>query len=163
MKIRSHSSIREVRSPCPRSVLTPALAAPRRPPSLLIESNHSVAASNLVTSPAADLNSFDWMAQQNGGQFDPVLFGDYRDPQDNILNNSFGDFFNDAFPLNDFSSPYNIPDTTNQPPKKDFIKEIEVRQNSNPEQLPPTDKPEQFLTCDRLWYVPKPRTGILIN
>ena len=52
-------------------------------------------------------------------QFDPVLFGDYRDPQDNILsNNAFGDFFNDAFPTQDFSSPYNTGDFVSPPAKQ---------------------------------------------
>ena len=98
------------------------------------------------------------MAQQNGGQFDPVLFGEYRDPQDNILNNTFGDFFNDAFgPLNDFGSPYNSGDFVNPAPKRDLMKEIEVTQNGSAEStLKQANKKEealQFLTCDKLWCV----------
>ena len=108
---------------------------------------------NLVKSPSVDIAGFDWMAQQNGGQFDPVLFGDYRDPQDNILNNSFGDFFNDAFPLNDFSTPYNTSDSPEQPPKNDFLKEIAVTQNGNPKETAPAGDAKQFVTCDKLWYV----------
>jgi AP-1-like transcription factor len=113
---------------------------------------------NVVKSPSVDINGFDWMAQQNGGQFDPVLFGDYRDPQDNILNNSFGDFFNEAFPLNDFNTPFNASDTlSQQPPKKDFMKEIEVSQNNNPQQEEQDKK--QFINCDKLWFVPRLRTS----
>jgi hypothetical protein len=48
--------------------------------------------------------SFDWLAQQNGGQFDPVLFGDYREPQDAITSGDYG-FFSDALPFFDFSTP----------------------------------------------------------
>jgi len=121
---------------------------------LLSESNDILAGSGMVKSPAAYVNGFDWMAQQNGGQFDPVLFGDYRDPQDNILNNSFGDYFNDAFPYNDFASPYNTGIVASQPPMKDFMKEIEVRQNGSPGEVVPGDEKEQFLTCDKLWSVP---------
>ena len=95
------------------------------------------------------------MAQQNGGQFDPVLFGDYRDPQDNILNNSFGDFFNNAYPLNDFSTPYNTNDSLSQPPKKDFMKEIGVTPNGNPQDEKVAADTKQFMTCDKLWYVSK--------
>ena len=92
------------------------------------------------------------MAQQNGGQFDPVLFGDYRDPQDNILN-TFGDYFNDAFPLNDFASPYNAGDAISQPGKKDFMKEIEVQRNGSPGKMPKTEADKQYLGFDKLWCV----------
>ncbi|KAI5199926.1 PAP1-domain-containing protein [Aureobasidium subglaciale] len=63
----------------------------------------------------ASTPGFDWLATQNGGQFDPVLFGDYRESQDAIVGD--GDFnsgfFEAAFPydlntpfaMNDFSSP----------------------------------------------------------
>ena len=92
------------------------------------------------------------MAQQNGGQFDPVLFGDYRDPQDNILN-TLDDYFNDAFPLNDFASPYNTGDIANQPPKNDFIKEIEVTKNGSLDEVAPKEEKQSFVTCDKLWSV----------
>lgn len=98
------------------------------------------------------------MAQQNGGQFDPVLFGDYRDPQDNILNTSFDDYFNDAFPFNDFASPYNTGDPAPliQTPKKDFMQEIEVRQNNSPGAPAPAPGDEQhnIYTCQKLMSVP---------
>lgn len=105
----------------------------------------------MAKSPAADINGIDWMAQQNGGAFDPVLFGDYRDPQDNILNNNaFGDFFNDAFPLQDFGTPYYTGDA---PPKKDLMQEIEIRKDASPSELRPENDKKQFLPCDKLWFV----------
>ena len=104
------------------------------------------------------------MVQQNGGTFDPVLFGDYRDPQDSILNNSFGDFFNDAFPSPvDFTSPYNTgesvdapqPQPQPQPQKRNLMEEVEVQQNGGPEkeEFISDVNPKQFLTCDKLWSV----------
>lgn len=50
--------------------------------------------------PSSDINNFDWLASQNGGQFDPVLFGDYRESQDNILGTGdfSGGFFDDSLP-----------------------------------------------------------------
>ncbi len=105
----------------------------------------------MAKSPAADINGIDWMAQQNGGAFDPVLFGDYRDPQDNILNNNaFGDFFNDAFPLQDFGTPYY---TGEAPPKKDLMQEIEVQKNASPSEFGPEDDKQQFIACDKVWLV----------
>ena len=89
------------------------------------------------------------MAQQNDGQFDPVLFGDYRDPQDNLMNSAFGDFFNDAFPSQDFASPYNTGDVTSPSMKKDLIQEIEVRQDGEPVK----EQNGQYVGCDKLWYV----------
>lgn len=114
-------------------------------------SNSFTAFSDLAKSPAADINGIDWMAQQNGGAFDPVLFGDYRDPQDNILNNNtFDDFFNDAFPLQDFGTPYY---TGEAPPKKDLMQEIEIQKNANPSELRPEDENQQFLPCKQIWFV----------
>lgn len=149
---KTHNNTGGKKSFCDEGVETWGdLARPLFP--MMSEANDVSVASNLVKSPTADINSFDWMAQQNGGQFDPVLFGDYRDPQDNILNNSFGDYFNDAFPFNDFASPYNTADVASQPPEKDFMKEIEVQQDGSSGEVVPGDKKQQFLTCDKLWSV----------
>ena len=105
----------------------------------------------MAKSPSVDINGIDWMAQQNGGAFDPVLFGDYRDPQDNIINNNaFGDFFNDAFPAQDFGTPYY---TGEAPPKRDLMQEVEVSQNANPSEVGPKDNKKQAVGCDKLWFV----------
>ncbi|SPO04859.1 related to AP1-like transcription factor [Cephalotrichum gorgonifer] len=72
--------------------------------------------------------SFDWLAQQNGGQFDPQLYGDYREPQNNIL--SLEDtFFNDAAIDMDFFTPYNLPPTVPAAPapKKDLVAQINAQ------------------------------------
>lgn len=94
--------------------------------------------------------SFDWLASQNGGHFDPQLFGDYREPQDNILSNSnFDDFFNDALDA-DFLTPYNVPSTV-PGPKKNLIQEIEAKQNL-------LDDTQQNKSCTEIWYAhPSPR------
>jgi AP-1-like factor len=124
-------------------------------PPISKESNNALAPSNFVHSPAADVNGFNWMAQQNDGQFDPVLFGDYRDPQDNVLsNNTFGDFFNDAFPLQDFGSPYNTGEFTSPQPKRDLMQEIEVVKNGGPEEVVPKEQNKKMIGCDKLWFVP---------
>ena len=118
---------------------------------LNIPSDASLASPDTTKSPNIDINSIDWMAQQNGGAFDPVLFGDYRDPQDNILNNNaFGDFFNDAFPTQDFGTPYF---TGEAPPKKDLMQEIEVKKNADPSKLVSQNDIKNYLACDKLWYV----------
>lgn len=91
------------------------------------------------------------MAQQNGGAFDPVLFGDYRDPQDNILNsNSFGDFFNDAYTLQDFGTPYY---TGEGQPKNGVMNPVEVQKDASPREFVPEENKKQFLACDKLWFV----------
>ncbi|PNS15045.1 AP-1-like transcription factor [Sphaceloma murrayae] len=60
-------------------------------------------------STPSTLNGIDWLASQNGGGFDPVLFGDYRESQDAIVGDGeFNNgFFNEAFPF-DFGSPLNF-------------------------------------------------------
>ena len=120
--------------------------------------DHYVAPSSVMKSPINDINGIDWMAQQNGGQFDPILFGDYRDPQDNILNNNtFGGFFNDAFLAQDFNTPFNTGDIiASPPPKRDLMKEIEIQQNGTDDDL--LSRPamkhndtKQTISCDKLW------------
>ena len=122
-------------------------------PPILSETNTLSAFSSSLKSPVSDVNGIDWMAQQNGGQFDPVLFGDYRDPQDNILNNTFDDFFVDAYPSQDFASPYNTGDAPAAEPKRDLMKEIEIKQNGTDDEVAPREKPENFMSCDKLWSV----------
>ncbi|KAI9885594.1 MAG: hypothetical protein M1823_002603 [Watsoniomyces obsoletus] len=56
-----------------------------------------------VTGSNGIVNGIDWMAQQNGGRFDPVLFGDYREPQEAITSGDYG-FFGDTFPMYNFNT-----------------------------------------------------------
>ncbi|KAL9050708.1 MAG: hypothetical protein Q9162_006482 [Coniocarpon cinnabarinum] len=60
--------------------------------------------------PNSDSFSLDWLANQNGGQFDPVLFGDYREPQNNIVGDDIfsGGFFEDGMPFSDLNAPFNF-------------------------------------------------------
>lgn len=120
--------------------------------------------------------SFDWIASQNGGQFDPVLFGDYRDTQDAIIGGD-GDFnngfFDDAFPY-DFASPLNFnlnsPKQPQQtvPASRNLLAEVErAREGSDDEMLPPQPtaqqlaqkdhiplaQAEKMLNCNTIWYV----------
>ena len=123
-------------------------------PPILSISNDSSVPSSVMKSPVSEPNGIDWMAQQNGGLFDPVLFGDYRDPQDNILNH---EFFNDAFLLqDDFGTAFNTGKATVASPasKRDLMKEVELQQNGRPEEeIVPGEAPKQFVDCDKLWYV----------
>ena len=124
---------------------------------MLAQSNGASATSNMVKSPFADINGIDWLAQQNGGQFDPVLFGDYRDPQDSILNNNtFGDYFNDAFPVQDFqdfSSAYNTADFASPAPKQDLMQQVDKQKEGSPLEFVPSDEARKFISCDKLWLV----------
>ena len=121
-------------------------------PQAMNQSNQTSSATSVAT-PSNDLQGFDWLAQQtqqNGGVFDPVLFSDYRDPQETIMNFSgSGDFFNDAFP--DFMGTSGVPLDTTLPKKKDLIKEMD-KQAEKEEVVPGGFK--QFLTCNMLWYAP---------
>jgi AP-1-like factor len=107
-----------------------------------------------------DVNGIDWFAQQNGNQFDPQLFGDYREPQDNILSGEgFSDsFFTDAFALPDFNSPFNVAPSP-APPKKDLVAQIDERQNEDEEVVPGED-PAAMLNCNTIWYVLHPTTQL---
>ncbi|PLN79602.1 PAP1-domain-containing protein [Aspergillus taichungensis] len=110
-------------------------------------------------SSADQTPGLDWMAQQNGGQFDPVLFGDWREPQDSILSQDFGTFFDDAFPLPDLGSPsHNFSElgtgTQQVPPaqpaaKKSLLDQIDSKLEED-EVVPGEDK-AQMLSCTKIW------------
>lgn len=93
-------------------------------------------------------NSFDWMVQQNnGGQFDPQLFGDYREPQENIMANpTFDDLFNDSLEA-DFFTPYNMA-SPNLPKKTNIIDEIDAAKD-NVDDDPTMTKTN--MSCNQLW------------
>ena len=93
------------------------------------------------------------MAQQNGGNFDPVLFGDYRESQESIMNADIGDFFSEALNIPDFTSPANLMLEPTLPPKKELMKDIEEKQQGKEPDPVVVDKPKQFLTCNMLWYI----------
>lgn len=94
------------------------------------------------------------MAQQNGGQFDPILFGNYRESQDAVLNNDFGGFFDEAFPLPDignFGSPLSLGNIASPGPRRDLLKEIDNKQNEEPEHV--TAVKSNMLSCNKIWLV----------
>lgn len=95
-----------------------------------------------------EVNGINALAQQNNNTFDPVLFGDYRETQDNILSQDFGAFFNDAYPLPDLGSPlHNYTDiTADQAPKTDLMQQVEAAKNE--EVVPDTDRP---MSCNKIW------------
>jgi len=102
--------------------------------------------------PTFDVNSIDWFAQQNGNQFDPQLFGDYREPQNSILagNGLYDDsFFSEAFTMPDFNSPLTL-DVSPVLPKKDLVTEIDDRLNAE-EEVVPGEAVGQMLTCNHMW------------
>lgn len=121
----------------------------------LIYSETNLSPGAIAKSLASDFNGIDWMAQQNGGQFDPELFGDYRDPQDNILNGEFGGFFSDAFPVQDFTSPFFTGDiATPAAQKRDLMQEVEKQRSGNDDDVAINGQPKKILNCTQLWYVP---------
>ncbi|KAM7207455.1 transcription factor PAP1 domain containing protein [Naviculisporaceae sp. PSN 640] len=108
-----------------------------------------------------DLNDFNWLPQ-NDFQFDPHLFGDYREPQENILTNGLDDaFFNDAFDM-DFTTPYNLPITSPVVGKKggDLISQIDAAKEAD-DVVPPHPATaavanpyvtgQNLLTCNKIW------------
>jgi AP-1-like factor len=103
--------------------------------------------------PAIDVNSIDFFANQNGGQFDPSLFGDYRDSQNAIIGEGdfSGGFFNDAFPIADYGSPFHFGDTP-AVQKPNPLEAIEQQQDGDDEVVPGEDT-SQMLNCHKIWYV----------
>jgi len=115
------------------------------------EENPGAAGEGNLDNPAFDINGIDWFAQQNGNQFDPQLFGDYREPQENALaGEPFSDnFFSEAFALPDFNSPFNVAPSP-VPPKKDLVAQIDEKQNEDDEVVPGEDR-ATMLNCNTIW------------
>lgn len=110
---------------------------------------------NFNTSKGADIDvgGFSWLAQQNGGAFDPLLFGDYRETTDNVLSQDFGSFFNDAYPLPDLGSPsHNYGDTNTrfeQLEQPDLLARVEAAKDSDSTSKL-ADAPK-LMTCNKIW------------
>ena len=107
-----------------------------------------------------DPSNFNWLAQQNGGGFDPVLFGDYRESQNSVVSQDFGSFFNDAFPLPDLGSPlHNFNEVAASPapqaqPKPDLMKQIDAaQQGESVEEVVRDEDKGKLMTCNKIWYV----------
>lgn len=95
------------------------------------------------------MNDMNFLANTSNFQFNPQLFGGYREPQENVLGNGFDDsFFNDAFDI-DFTTPYFA--ASPQPPKKDLVSQIDAAKNEDQTELVQTED-GQFLTCNKIWY-----------
>ncbi|OAA70240.1 Transcription factor PAP1 [Cordyceps fumosorosea ARSEF 2679] len=105
-------------------------------------------------------NSLDWLAQQNGGQFDPQLFNNYREPQQNIMANpSFDDFFNDAFDA-DFLTPFNTAPNPNLTRKTNLMAEIDAQQKAVEDDVPVIGKNRRAHEIwEKLQECPKAQSG----
>jgi AP-1-like factor len=137
--------------------LNMACGNPRNPvPRAMSQSDANPPPAGTTKTPAADssgINGLDFFANQNGGQFDPSLFGEYRDTQNAIVGD--GDFtngfFNDAFPLTDYGSPFHFGDTP-AVQKSNPLEEIERVQEADDEVVPGEDV-SQMLNCHKIWLV----------
>lgn len=107
-----------------------------------------------------DMNDLNFLSSTNNFQFDPQLFGSYREPQENILGTGIDDgFFNEAFDM-DFTTPYFAPspvaqkkDGQNEAHKTDdLLARIDAAKNEDETELVQTND-GQLLTCNKIWYV----------
>lgn len=108
--------------------------------------------SGLYTGDMFDFNGIDWLAQQNNNQFDPQLFGDYREPQDSILaGDGLGNdtFFSDAFAFPEFQTPASMePSPAPAPLKSDLVAQIDQIQE---EEVVPGEDRSKMLNCNTIW------------
>ncbi|EEP76460.1 predicted protein [Uncinocarpus reesii 1704] len=110
--------------------------------------------SNQQTNPERNTDDslgLNLLVQQNGGQFDPILFNDYREPQDAVLSQDFGSFFNDAFPLPELGNSFPSFDLGTSPASKpDLITQIDRSLDADEEVVPGEDR-SQMMTCTKIW------------
>lgn len=114
-------------------------------------------------SPGPDPNSIDFFANQNGGAFEPNLFGEYRDTNTAIMGTD-GDFnsgfFNDAFLNTGYGSPFHFGDTP-AVQKPNPLEQIERIQDGEEEVVPGEDI-DRMLNCHKIWLV-TPKTNDCSN
>lgn len=93
---------------------------------------------------------FDWLSQQNGGQFDPQLFREYRDTSDAGLGKNFFDdsYFNETLDA-DFSTPFFTPPAPIHIEKKSLIAEIDAKKNADDEIK--VDDGGNGFSCHKIW------------
>jgi AP-1-like factor len=129
------------RNPVPRSMST----SDDKPPPVI------TAAKSPTPQPL--LNGIDYFANQNGGQFDPTLFGEYRDTTNAIVGDGdfTGGFFNDAFLNTGYGSPFHFGDTP-AVQKPNPLEEIERIQDGDDEVVPGDDI-NSMLNCHKIWSV----------
>lgn len=109
------------------------------------------------------LNGIDYFANQNGGQFDPTLFGEYRDTNTAIVGEGdfTGGFFHDAFDTG-YGSPFHFGDTP-AVQKPNPLEEIERIQDGDDEVVPGEDI-NGLLNCHKIWSVsPKSFNGCALT
>jgi AP-1-like factor len=134
--------------------LNMACGNPRNPvPRAMSKSDDkpSPAVINAAKSPTPLPNGIDYFANQNGGQFDPTLFGEYRDTQNAIVGDGdfTGGFFNDAFLNTGYGSPFHFGDTPAMQ-KPNPLEEIERIQDGEDEVVPGDDI-NSMLNCHKIW------------
>ena len=105
-----------------------------------------------VKSPTPLPSGIDYFANQNGGQFDPTLFGEYRDSQNAIVGEGdfTGGFFNDAFLNTGYGSPFHFGDTP-AVQKPNPLEEIERIQDGIDEEVVPGEDINSMLNCHKIW------------
>lgn len=113
-------------------------------------------------SPGTDpTNGIDFLANQNGGAFEPNLFGEYRDTNNAIMGTD-GDFnsgfFNDAFLNTGYGSPFHFGDTP-AVQKPNPLEQIERIQDGEDEVVPGEDI-DSMLNCHKIWSVLTHSSGL---
>lgn len=113
------------------------------------ENNNGNDGNNNNKDETHDPTGLDWLIQQNGGQFDPALFNDYREPQDAVLSQEFGGgFFDDAFPFPNFD--YGGPPA---PPKTDMAGQVDFNLSAPNDEVVPADDRSKMMSCTKIWLV----------
>ncbi|KAK7534737.1 transcription factor PAP1-domain-containing protein [Phyllosticta citribraziliensis] len=141
--------------------LNEACGNPRNPvPRALSQSNDKPAPmaathqAQVSKSPGNDFG-LDWLATQNDNQFNPSLFGDYRESQVAVVGDGdfTGGFFNDAFPADFSASPFNFGDgpTPGAANKQNPMEAIQRMQDGDDDEVVPGEDPNNLLSCHKIW------------
>lgn len=157
-----------IRDPIPRTKFqsngTPGAAPANDMPTPTSMNNGNKNTNANVNNNSSDpVKNFDWFATQNGGQFDPVLFGDYRDPQTAIVGDGdfTGGFFNDAMaPSMDFTSPFNWADLTAPTGLTPAVQKTDPMGQADAllagideDEVVPGEDQSSLLSCHKIWCV----------
>jgi len=133
-------------------------------PRLKSMSNESPALLAATSTPgnAGGVGGIDYFANQNGGQFDPVLFGEYRDSNVAIIGDGdfTGGFFNDAMPTMDLGNTFTWNDLTGSMrtgltpavPKPNPMDEADALVSGmDDDEVVPGEDTTKMLSCHKIW------------
>ena len=114
------------------------------------------------TTSDATASSLDWLTQQSGGStngsnsnnnpFDPVFFGDYRDPTNDLGNGIGMGFFDDEFATVNFDDIQTESHAKKDPLALCDALNADDDDDDDEDEVMPAEDRKKMLSCNKIWW-----------